>query len=170
MHPANQAAAALPRIRDFRADDLAAILALQASCPLAAQWQPEHYARLAADPAGLVLVADLAAEDSGGKGLDGPNLAKLAGFVAFRGIGHEAELENLAVAAAYQRQGFAGQLVASGHARLRGTGVKRVLLEVRASNLQAISLYVSIGYKQDGIRKGYYRDPHEDACLLSIRP
>lgn len=168
MHPASQAAAAWPRIRDFRADDLAAILAVQASCPLAAQWQPEHYARLAADPAGLVLVADLAAEESGGEGLDRPNLAKLAGFVAFLGLGDEAELENLAVSAAYQRRGFARQLVVSGHARLQQAGVKRVLLEVRASNLQAISLYSSIGYEQDGIRKGYYRDPHEDACLLSI--
>ena len=42
-------------------------------------------------------------------------------------------------------------------------------LEVRAGNVPAISLYEKHGFKQDGIRKGYYQDNNEDAILMWLR-
>ena len=45
---------------------------------------------------------------------------------------------------------------------------KRLFLEVRKSNLGAIELYKSVGFKTDGIRKDYYHSPTEDAYLMSL--
>ena len=40
-------------------------------------------------------------------------------------------------------------------------------LEVRASNLPAVSLYEKHGYTRVGVRPAYYRDPREDAILMT---
>ena len=159
-------------IRDFRDDDLPAILDVQARCPLAAQWRSEQYASLVGRANSILLVADLVEEHkpSFGQGLDHRMQdaagVPLAGFVAFRRLVDEAELENLAVLPQYHRQGIARRLVVAGHEKLRREGEKRVFLEVRSSNVPALSLYASIGYKQTQVRKGYYRDPDEDARVL----
>lgn len=44
--------------------------------------------------------------------------------------------------------------------------VEEISLEVRVSNLKAINLYYSFGFKEQGIRKDYYQDNHEDAYLM----
>jgi ribosomal-protein-alanine N-acetyltransferase len=46
-------------------------------------------------------------------------------------------------------------------------GVIKAFLEVRKSNEAAIHLYESLGFKIDGVRKGYYRDNREDALMMS---
>ena len=40
-------------------------------------------------------------------------------------------------------------------------------LEVRKGNETAIRLYERLGFERDGIRKGYYTDPVEDAVLMT---
>lgn len=44
-----------------------------------------------------------------------------------------------------------------------------VILEVRVNNLAAINLYKKLGFKQVGLRKGYYRDTGEDALLMAMQ-
>ena len=39
---------------------------------------------------------------------------------------------------------------------------------VRVSNTAAISLYESAGYRLDGVRPGFYRNPTEDAAIYSL--
>ena len=39
-------------------------------------------------------------------------------------------------------------------------------LEVRASNVPAISLYEKLGFYEVGRRKNYYRNPREDALIM----
>ncbi|MDD6512625.1 ribosomal protein S18-alanine N-acetyltransferase [Sharpea azabuensis] len=41
-----------------------------------------------------------------------------------------------------------------------------ITLEVRVSNVKAIKLYESYGFKKEAIRKDYYLDNHEDAYLM----
>ena len=60
---------------------------------------------------------------------------------------------------------LAGEAMIAG---MKERGEERLLLEVRASNLPARTLYESIGFVCDGIRKRYYRDPAEDAVLMSL--
>ena len=145
------------RIRNAHDHDLAAILALQGRTPQAAQWMQADYARLCSDPLGLVLVADL----------DATSAPPLAGFAAFHRVIDEAELRNIAVEPAYQRRGVGRKLLAEGRRQLLDCGVTRIYLEVRASNFAAQQLYFSAGFSLHSTRKDYYRDPLEDALVLS---
>ena len=42
----------------------------------------------------------------------------------------------------------------------------RIYLEVRASNIAAVTLYEHAGFKEVGQRKNYYDNPREDAILM----
>ena len=44
--------------------------------------------------------------------------------------------------------------------------IKYITLEVRISNIPAISLYEKYGFKSLGTRKGYYQDNNEDALIM----
>ena len=44
-----------------------------------------------------------------------------------------------------------------------------VSLEVRVSNGDAIALYEKAGFKEEGRRKNFYRNPREDALIMKKR-
>ena len=48
----------------------------------------------------------------------------------------------------------------------RERGVKYFTLEVRSLNEPAIRLYESLGFAKEGTRKGFYRDPEDDALIM----
>jgi ribosomal-protein-alanine N-acetyltransferase len=146
------------RIRKASHDDLEAIVSLQKKTPQAAQWTESDYANLARDPCGLILVAEQ----------DTSRPPTITGFVAFHYVMDEAELRNMAVDPAYQRQGLGKELLAEGQKRLLAQGVRRIYLEVRASNLSAQRFYYSAGFGLRSRRKDYYNDPREDALVLSL--
>ena len=60
--------------------------------------------------------------------------------------------------------GYADMWLVAGEAQLYNIVVDN--LEVRHSNVPAISLYLKSGFRQVGERKGYYRDNGEDAVLM----
>ena len=91
---------------------------------------------------------------------------KVAGYVGSQAVLDEADMMNLAVDATYRRQGIGSQLVRSLIDKLRQNSVVKLTLEVRASNLSAISLYESLGFAQVGRRPNYYSGPKEDALIL----
>ena len=161
-------------VRQFADQDLAAVVAIQSACPEAAQWREEDYTCLAGDPAGILLVAEPEAVVSGtsatgrGPSVSGRNRASILGFAAFYLVAGEAELRNLAVAREHRQRGIGKALLEEAHRRLLLAGVKRVYLEVRASNNPAIGLYASMGYSILSTRVKYYRDPPEDACIWSL--
>jgi len=51
---------------------------------------------------------------------------------------------------------------------LKRSQVEELLLEVRASNGQALEFYRRRGFSQSGRRPRYYADPVEDALLLAL--
>ncbi|MGO8734672.1 MAG: ribosomal protein S18-alanine N-acetyltransferase [Terriglobia bacterium] len=146
------------RIREFSNEDLAAIMSIQSKTPQAAQWTQADYASLAADPLGLILVAEL----------DTVTPAVIVGFGAFHRVIDEAELRNMAVDPAHQQQGAARELLAEGRRRLLEQGAKQIYLEVRASNLPAQRLYYSAGFGLRYRRRDYYHDPREDGLVLVL--
>lgn len=83
-------------------------------------------------------------------------------------VGEEGELANLAVDPAHRDTGVGGTLLEAVLAEARGAGVTRVFLEVRASNQRARRLYRRRGFVRVGVRRGYYRNPTEDALLLRL--
>ena len=146
------------RIRKASHDDLEAIVSIQSRTPQAAQWTQADYANLAGDPLGLILVVEF----------DNMSPATIAGFAAFHQVMDEAELRNMAVDPAHQRQGLGRELLAEGRRRLLEQGVRQIYLEVRASNISAQRLYYSAGFGLRSRRKDYYSDPREDGLVLSL--
>ena len=48
------------------------------------------------------------------------------------------------------------------------SAVKKVFLEVRESNVPAIAVYKKFGFQIYGRRPDYYRNPEENALLMSL--
>lgn len=95
---------------------------------------------------------------------------KVVAYAILMSAVDECELLLLGVASEHQRQGIAQQLLCYAEQHARAQGSQAVHLEVRISNVAAIELYESAGYKQVGLRKNYYMDAQaqrEDAVLFT---
>ena len=90
----------------------------------------------------------------------------VAGYIGSQSSIDEADIMNVAVHPDYRRQGIAENLINTLVADLKKRGCHALLLEVRASNTPAITLYEKVGFAQVGSRKNYYRNPKEDALIL----
>ena len=129
-----------------------AVATLFAASAEASRWSAQDIAQLQA--AGARVWVDV--EDG-----------ELAGAVASREVAGEAEILNLAVGAAWRRRGIGRRLMQMAVEEAISRGVKRVFLEVRESNAGARAFYSGLGFAQEGRRREYYRNPLEDALLLS---
>ena len=80
----------------------------------------------------------------------------------------EAELLDIAIGAQHQRQGWGRNLLEEMMALARRHDMRRMVLEVRASNAAAIGLYRRAGFADIGLRRDYYPAEHgrEDAILM----
>lgn len=90
----------------------------------------------------------------------------LAGYVGSQTVMDETDMMNLAVAPQFRRQGVGEALVSALVASLKERGSRCLTLEVRDSNEPARALYAKLGFVEIGRRRGYYRDPREDALIL----
>ena len=91
---------------------------------------------------------------------------RVAGYVGSQSVLGETDMMNIAVHPDYRRRGIGEQLVTSLVAELKARGNHSLMLEVRVSNAPARQLYEKLGFIQVGLRKNYYRNPKEDACIL----
>ena len=94
---------------------------------------------------------------------------QLAGYLCLWEIGHEIHITNLAVHPSFRRRGVARVLLGHVVAGARRDGVELVFLEVRPTNLEAVALYESFGFRVIGRRRGYYFDTGEDALVMEAR-
>lgn len=90
----------------------------------------------------------------------------VVGYVIGWFVGGDGEIANIAVAPAYRGRGIGGQLLDDALAAARAAGSTMVHLEVRESNAPAQALYGSREFRAVGRRRGYYREPPEDAIVL----
>jgi ribosomal-protein-alanine N-acetyltransferase len=90
------------------------------------------------------------------------------GYLVFWVVLDEMHILNLAVHPRRRRRSIARQLLAQGLAQARTLGAELAWLEVRPSNLAALALYESFGFKEVGRRPRYYEDSQEDALLLTL--
>ena len=91
---------------------------------------------------------------------------RLAGYVGSQSVMGWADMMNLAVHPDYRRMGVGEKLVEELIVRLKEQQVSCLTLEVRASNIPAISLYEKLGFTPVGRRPNYYFHPKEDALIL----
>ena len=94
---------------------------------------------------------------------------EFAGYVCFSCVIDEAEITRIAVRPSYRREGIATELIEFLKEYLSKKGCKTILLEVRASNIAAKSLYNKLGFVTYAVRKNYYHSPDEDAVLMSAK-
>lgn len=95
---------------------------------------------------------------------------KIVGFVIILLHADECQLLNIAVSSGYQRQGYATYLLQHAIQFTKSQHVKRLLLEVRKSNVVAVQFYKKLGGQQIALRKNYYpsENGREDACVFVL--
>jgi ribosomal-protein-alanine N-acetyltransferase len=138
-------------IRAATLSDVPKIRALEQRAAFASHWTVAQYSKLIEN--GIVLLAERA--------------DTLCGFITAQAAGEDWEIENVVTAAEFLRQGIASKLIREIIERAREANAAKVLLEVRASNDVACSLYERIGFIEAGRRRGYYSGPTEDGILYA---
>lgn len=89
----------------------------------------------------------------------------IVGIIGLRDIAGEGEITNVAVDEAMRGFGIGKMLLERALSKAQELGIKDVTLEVRVSNVPAIGLYESHGFKSEGIRPKFYEHPTEDAAI-----
>ena len=147
-------------LRRAVASDVAALAALEAAC-FTHPWTAAQVAdEVAGVEGGFVLVVQ-------GRRLPGDPLAGIRAYGSFRRVVDELHVVNVAVAPAHRRKGLARILLRFALGKAEREGAVRALLEVRAGNREALALYAALGFTPCGRRRDYYREPIEDAVVLS---
>lgn len=81
-----------------------------------------------------------------------------------------AHIGTFAIRPGFRRQGIGQKLLAKALLACVEVGVKKAILEVRASNVPAQKLYDQFGFYIAGLKPGYYADTQEDGLLLELAP
>ncbi len=94
----------------------------------------------------------------------------IIGYAVLMMVLDEAHLLNISIAREQQGRGLGRDLLQHMMTLGRRHGGLNMFLEVRPSNLAAISLYSSIGFNEMAIRRNYYPAKHgrEDAVLMGM--
>jgi ribosomal-protein-alanine N-acetyltransferase len=142
-----------------REDDLEALLDLERRS-FTHPWTGQHFREELAPPGNLLLLRGPAPLLAPGRGI--------VAYSAFRVVGEELSVLNLAVSAPHRRRGLARWLLSFALEAGSRRGARRAFLEVRSSNGAALALYEGLGFQVQSIRRGYYRDPGEDALVLVL--
>lgn len=102
--------------------------------------------------------------------LTGQTPARLiAGYAGFWFVVDEAHIGTIATHPDWRGHGIGERLLVSVLREALGLGALEAKLEVRVGNHAAQSLYRKYSFEEVGRRKGYYRDNHEDALLMTVR-
>ena len=91
---------------------------------------------------------------------------KVVGYVGFWQILDEGHITNVAVRPEWRGNHIASTIIAVMLEVGESLGITRYTLEVRSSNEPAKALYRNFGFKEAGLRKGYYEDNGEDAVIM----
>ena len=147
-------------VRRAQVEDLAEVLRIERAVPEAPHWGESIYREILLQEPGEIKLnrALFVAADNG----------RIVGFAVVAVVADQAELESIAVDPERRRLGvgraLSGAVILWGH----GAGAQEMLLEVRSASAEARALYDRLGFRETGLRRGYYSDPPDDAVLMSI--
>ncbi len=145
-------------IEPMQPEDLPEVLAIEAAS-FGLPWTRDMFERdLVRGDVAALLVARLT-----GAGSPRP----IAGYICVWIVSDELHINNIAVDPRWRRRGIASALLTAALDRGRNRGIRLAFLEVRASNVEAQSLYRRFGFTPTGIRRGYYTHPVEDAVVMT---
>ena len=138
-------------IRRARADDVDAILEMERES-FSDPWSEKDVFGYITSEMGMCFVA----------AQDGRAIAYLIGRI----IAPEAEIYRIAVKKTHRRRGIGYRLLDYSYKTEKGRGLETVFLEVRSKNVAARALYQAYGFREMGVRRGYYKNPDDDAIVM----
>lgn len=139
-------------IGNMCSEDCAQVYAIENFCFSDSSWKQEDFAAALSAPEQYYVVAK--------------TMGRVVGFGALYIMVDCGDLVNIAVHPDWQGRGIAHMLMQALLAEGANRGLTCITLEVRMSNEAAIHLYEKYGFQNISIRKQYYRNPIEDACIM----
>jgi len=91
---------------------------------------------------------------------------KVIGYVIYWRLDREVHINNIALHPDFRRKGIGETVLRWVLDQIQKQGINLVSLEVRPTNVAALSLYRKLGFRILGVRKNYYVNPREDALVL----
>ena len=140
-------------IRQMRPEDAEALAALDKLC-FSVPWSAKSFCEEAQNEKAVYYVA----EDSG----------EIIGYIGFWNIIDEGHITNIAVHPDSRRRKIGSALLEMAARTAIKNKLVLLTLEVRSSNTAAQGLYKSFGFVDVGKRRGYYREPVEDAVIMTL--
>jgi ribosomal-protein-alanine N-acetyltransferase len=145
--------------RPMRKDDLDSVMVID-RLSFRMPWPESAYRHdLSNNPNAILWVAEEYFPDKG---------SNVIGMIDVWLILDEAHIATLAVHPDYRGKGIAANLLQKVLFEAFKSGARRAILEVRASNQIAQSLYEGFGFEVVTRRRRYYRDNNEDALLMNL--
>lgn len=140
------------RIRRFEPRDVASVSNIEIEC-FREPWSEEAVEEVARSSYSVIFVL----EEEG----------RVVAYGGMYLIGSEGEFLNVGVLPAFQGKGYGRAIVRALVSHGKSNGATRFLLEVRRSNVKAVSLYESEGFRRIAERARYYADG-EDALIYEL--
>ncbi|HEY0100816.1 MAG TPA: ribosomal protein S18-alanine N-acetyltransferase [Pyrinomonadaceae bacterium] len=152
------------QIERMTAHDLLEVVEIEEACRLSLWGWDSYHAELLRPEAIMLVARRVRADDLNGHSLHG--------FLSARVSASELHINNIGVHETARRRGVGNALMSVAFDAGRRQGALTSILEVRAGNAAAQSLYRRFGFAVVGRRRQYYRDPVEDALLMnaSLKP
>ena len=147
------------QIEPMTAHDLLEVVEIEETCRLSL-WGWDSYHDELSRPEAIMLVARRERPDQ-------RTGHSLHGFLSARISARELHINNIGVHETSRRRGIGNALMEAAVERARRQGALTAILEVRAGNVAAQSLYRRYCFEVAGRRRQYYRDPVEDALLMN---
>ena len=91
---------------------------------------------------------------------------KVIGYAGYWLVAGEAQITRVAVTRDERDRGLGTKLTAALINRAWQANADAITLEVRKGNAAAQKMYLTCGFRAEGVRPNYYADNHEDAVIM----
>ncbi len=91
-----------------------------------------------------------------------------SGYLLYKSVLDEMNLERMAVVKEKRRRGVALSMIAKLVEIARSGGYRRIILQVRRSNIPAISLYRKAGFRSSRIRRRYFGEEDGVEMVMNL--
>jgi len=143
-------------LREMRRDDLVAVLDIERRS-FGQPWSRAFFEKELSTPFARLVVAVE----------EGPR-PRIVGYTCRWRVTDEVHLLNVAVHPDHRGDGLGRRLVTAVVEESRTSAARAMFLEVRAGNVVARRLYRQMGFRDLGVRRGYY-GPGQDAIVMELR-
>lgn len=142
------------KIQPLKPETIGDVVALETEC-FAHPWTLENIEEHYGNPHSYFFTA----EEEG----------KTVGYIGTYMVMDECFVTNVAVTEGMRGRGIGNDLVKCACENAKANGASFITLEVRISNASAVKIYQKNGFVSEGVRPGFYRDPDEDALIMTRR-